>query len=126
MDTGNMRVLLVGAEAGLSFLCARLHKAGCLCQVAPTSAEGARLLSRRLFDLVLCSIDVDGYDVLADAVLNSSASLFRYLPVEDGCWWVSAVVRGERCTGKAFRPAEFLKALETLSVLPGKRLSVCA
>ncbi len=44
------------------------------------------------------------------------ASYFRDRTlVEDGCWWVPTVARGEPCScAPAFRDAEFANALDTM------------
>jgi CheY-like chemotaxis protein len=117
-DTGpeTVKVLVVGGSTvGFSSLSERLEKSGYKCEFVTTCLDGARLVGRRSFDLVLCSGRMKGFQLLLSAARRTSASLFRYLLVEDGCWWVPTVLRGERCTrAPAFRDSEFANALETM------------
>jgi len=111
-----VEVLLVGGSSiGFSPLSERLEKSGYNCQFVSTCLDGARLIARASFDLVLCSGRMKGFQVLLSAARRSSASLFRYLLVEDGCWWVPTVLRGEECSrAPAFRDTEFANALDTM------------
>ena len=125
MDTGTVRVLLVGESEGqFSPLVAHLRACGCECQVVSSPLNGAGLvLSGASFDLVLCSVEMRDCQGLIAAVLGSSTDLFRYLPVEDGCWWVPTVHQGTLCAGApALRAGEFVKVLDTLT-LCGKVVS---
>lgn len=116
MYAATARVLLVGEnEIGFSSLLHRLEKNGCQCRFTTSCFEGARLVVDSSFDLVLCGGQMNGSQDLISAVLGSTSTLFRYVLVEDGCWWVPAVLRGELCTGAlALRPSEFAKALDTI------------
>ena len=116
MDTATVRVLLVGeSQTGFSSLLQRLQKSGCQCHFVASCFDGARLVAHASFDLILCSGQMNGFQVLSNAARGSSASLFRYLLVEDGCWWVPAVLRGEQSAGApALRPSEFARALDAL------------
>ena len=116
VDAGTAKVLLVGeSEASFSSLLPCLCRSGWQCHVVTSSLEGVRLLAKGSFDLVLCSVELSGAQWLIATILGSSVSLFRYLPVENGCWWIPTVLRGKRCMGAlALRPNEFAKALETL------------
>jgi hypothetical protein len=111
-----VRVLLVGeSRIGFSCLLERLQKGGCQCHFTASCVEGAHLVADSSFDLVLCSGQMDGSQDLISAVQGSNATLFRYVLVEDGCWWVPAVLQGEQCAGApALRPSEFAKALDTM------------
>jgi hypothetical protein len=88
MATVPVKVLLVG-ESGLEFsgLTEQLEKYGCECESVSGCVDGAQLVRRTSFDLVLCSGRMKGFQALVSAALHSSASLFRCLLVEDGCWW---------------------------------------
>jgi hypothetical protein len=116
VETWPVRVLLVGgSNIGFSLLSERLEKSGYHCEFVATCLDGARLIARASFDFVLCSGGTKGFQLLLSAARRSSASLFRYLLVEDGCWWVPTVLRGESCTrAPAFRDAEFANALDTM------------
>ena len=120
VDTQPVRVLLVGgSNIGFSPLSGRLEKSGYQCQFVTSCLDGARLVARSSFDLVLCSGRMKGFQLLLSAARRSSASLFRYVLVEDGCWWVPTVLRGEPCLGApAFRDAEFANALDTMVTYP--------
>ena len=122
MDAATVRVLLVGeSRAGYSSILQRLQKSGCQCQFAASCKEGARMVGDASFDLVLCGSQMDGSQNLIRAVAGSSASLFRYVLVEDGCWWVPAILQGESCaSAQALRPREFTKVLDSI-VREGKQ-----
>lgn len=128
MDAGTSKVLLIGeSEAGSLSLLSCLRRSGWQCQVATSCRQAVRLLADGSFGLVLCSVDFSGTGWLIATILGSSVSLFRYLPVENGCWWVPTVLRGERCLGAlALRPNEFSKTLETLALSPRKKLPQAA
>jgi hypothetical protein len=114
MDGMRVRVLIVAeSPAGFLSISRRLEKYGCQCWYAPSYSDGTRMLAEQGFDLVLCSDAGKGVNALVTPLIGSSASLFRAHAVEDGCWWLPAVVHGERCLGTpALRPAEFAKELE--------------
>jgi hypothetical protein len=117
VEAGPVKVLLVGGSSvGFSPLSEQLQKSGYQCQFVSTCLDGARLIARASFDLVLCSGRMKGFQLLLSAVRRSSGSLFRYLLVEDGCWWVPTVLCGESCSrAPAFRGAEFADALDTMT-----------
>jgi len=116
MSPKPVRVLLLGASAkGISFLLQRLEKRGCDCYMATSTSEAARLSVEHVFDLVLCTGHAEGIDAFAASLIGSPTSLFRCYPVEDGCWWLPAVRRGERCPGApALRPSDFASALDRI------------
>lgn len=128
MDAGTAKVLLVSeSEATCLSLLACLRRCGWQCQVATSCRQAVGLLADGSFGLILCSVEFRGTAWLIATILGSSVSLFRYLPVENGCWWVPTVLRGERCPGAlALRPNEFAKALETLALSPAKKLPQAA
>jgi len=111
-----VRILLVGeSPMGFSYLSQRLEKRGCECRVASSNYDGARLFREQGFDLVLCCGSRDGIEPLVTSIIGSSASLYRSHRVEDGCWWLPAVLRGEACAGApAFQPGEFMKVLDQM------------
>ncbi|MBZ5529022.1 MAG: hypothetical protein LAN71_14130 [Acidobacteriia bacterium] len=113
-NAGPVRILLVGeSPMGFSYLSQRLEKRGCECCVAYSNYDGARLFREHPFDLVLCCGSREGIESLVTSIIGSSASLYRSHRVEDGCWWLPAVLRGEACTGApAFQPGEFMKVLD--------------
>jgi hypothetical protein len=116
MATRPVRVLLVGGNSVGSWpFSERLEESGYHCECVSTCLDAAHLMADGLFDLALCSVRVKGFDLLLGAVRHSSTSLFRYVLVEDGCWWIPTVLRGESClNAPAFRGAEFAGALDTM------------
>lgn len=116
MDVATVRALLVGeSKAGYSPLLQRLQKGGCQCQFVASCNEGARLVAESLFDIVFCGSQMDGFQNLIQAVVESSSTLFRYVLVEDGCWWVPTILQGKYCAGgPALRPPEFSRVLDSL------------
>jgi len=111
-----VRVLLIGAgSVGCWPFSEHLEESGYHCEYVPTCLEAARLIAQGSFDLTLCSVRVKGFELLLGAVRHSLSSLFRYVLVEDGCWWVPTVLRGESCPSvPAFRGTEFAGALDTM------------
>lgn len=52
---------------------------------------------------------------LAAELIGSGASIFYTFPVENGCWWLPALRRGQDCHGApAFRRNEFPVELERI------------
>jgi hypothetical protein len=52
---------------------------------------------------------------LASELIGSEASLFYTFPVENGCWWLPVLRRGQDCHGTpAFRRNEFPFELERI------------
>ncbi len=82
VETWPVRVLLVGgSNIGFSPLSESLEKSGYHCEFVATCLDGARLVARASFDLVLCSGRTKGFQLLLSAARRSFASLFRYLLV---------------------------------------------
>jgi CheY-like chemotaxis protein len=109
-------LLVVESATGLSPLLQRLEDFGCQCQLAASCLDAAQRITQTSFDVVLCGDQTKNFPSLLNAVRSSSASLFRYLLVEDGCWWVRAICQGEPCSdAPAFRDREFSEALDQMS-----------
>jgi hypothetical protein len=52
---------------------------------------------------------------LASELIGSDASIFYTFPVENGCWWLPVLRRGQDCHGApAFRRSEFPLELERI------------
>ncbi len=117
MDAATVRVLLVGeSKSGYSSIIRHLEKSGCQCQFANSCSQGAGLAAGSSFDLVLCGSQMDGSQELIGAVIDSRATLFRYVLVEDGCWWVPAVLQGKYCPdAPAMRPRQFTGVLDSIA-----------
>jgi hypothetical protein len=111
-------VLLVGRNGswGKSVLKA-LDKVGSeLSLVAPLGLT-AEYVRNRGYDLVLLdsSVPPELRRQLASDLVGSDASIFYPFPVENGCWWLPALRRGEYCHGApAFRRSEFPVELERI------------
>ena len=116
MENTPVRVLIVADTAmGFSSVSRLLEQRGCKCWFARSYSEGALLFSERAFDLVLCSDRREGVHTLMNRAIESSASLFRSHLVEHSCWWLPAVLHGEKCLGMpALRPHEFAKTLDSI------------
>jgi hypothetical protein len=111
------RILLLRIDpAGSSSLVDQLQQFGCECQIACVR-EGAALLGEQDFDIVVCELNIsEDYTArLISQLTGSNASLFFHLDVEDSCWWLPAVVRGQDCRGTpALRPGDFHPVLKEL------------
>ncbi|HEU5400580.1 MAG TPA: hypothetical protein VFU86_04435 [Terriglobales bacterium] len=73
------------------------------------------MLRNREFDLVLCPMRTrDGslYPVMK-LLEGSDTTMFYFHPVEQGCWWLPALRRGQLCFGSAaYRGKDFVIPLE--------------
>lgn len=118
MQKREIRVLLIGeGPQGFSYLANRLGRQGLTCQSATSYEEACRLLSRKEFELVLCPMRLRGHTLypLIRELHGTRASLFCTYPVEDGCWWLPALCRGQDCFGSgALLPSEFVETLDGL------------
>ena len=69
--------------------------------------------------LLDASVTAEQRKQIVAGLKGSGASLFYAYPVESGCWWLPAMVRGQDCHGSpAFRASEF--PLELKKLLEGK------
>ena len=116
MNEKVVKVLVVGeSPVEFSLISLHLEKRGGQCRFASSNAEAARLFSEQPFDLVLCSDRIAGIHALISSLTGSSASLFCSDTGKASCWWVPAVLHGERCLGApALRPSEFAKVLDQM------------
>lgn len=116
MESNRPKALLIGeSPQGSSYLTKRLQESGCECAFAVTCREACSLLTAHDFDLVLSPMRLrDGSLYPLMGLLDgSSITLFYYLPVEDGCLWLPALRRGQKCFGSsALRPSEFVAVLD--------------
>jgi len=115
MDSGGIRVLLVGQTARSSFqLVQWLDDRGCQCHFASSCKDACVLVSETPFDLVISQFELPDRTAypLVDRLLGSTATLFFSKPVENGCWWLPMLIRGRECVGShGLRPGEFLDTL---------------
>ena len=116
MELRRPRALLIGENPqGSLYLTKRLQESGCDCAFAITCREACSLLVAQRFDLVLSPMRLrDGSLYPLIGLLDgSSSTLFYYHPVEDGCLWLPALRRGQKCFGSsALRPSEFVATLD--------------
>jgi hypothetical protein len=97
----------------------RFRELECAYETAHSFGQAVALLREAPFDLVLSDLDLpDGKGSrLIPCLLGTEASLFFSVEVEDGCWWLPGVVRGESHWGaEALRRHEFLRLLDSILV----------
>jgi hypothetical protein len=116
MEAEKIDVLLIRkGQTGQSPLCNRLARRGCRCRFASTSQEIGPLLASHYCDLVLGPIRLHGNSLypLISHLHGSRTTLFYYVIVEDGCWWLPAVWLGATCFGApAIHNSEFVTVLD--------------
>jgi hypothetical protein len=118
MAADRPQVLLAGRgfAPGSQFV-ERLGHSGCSCQVVHSFEELRRALAVREFDFVFSEIalpDGSAYPLLQQ-LEGSRTTLYFFVGVSDGCWWLPALAVGQRVWGEpALRPPEFARALESL------------
>jgi hypothetical protein len=102
-----------------SCLARRLEGQGCSCSFVRSYREARSSLGNQDFDLVLSPLRLRGVTLfpLVDLLEGSKVTLFYSYPVEQGCWWLPALRRGQKCFGSAaFRPSEFVSMLDEVIV----------
>jgi DNA-binding NtrC family response regulator len=116
MEAKKVKVLLIGeTPQGSSYLTNRLQGRGCNCEFVTSYQEACATLRSQHFDLVLSPMRLCDRSVfpLVDFLEGSGVTLFYSHAVEEGCWWLPALRRGQRCFGSsALRPGEFVSALD--------------
>jgi CheY-like chemotaxis protein len=116
MDNKKPKALLIGENPqGSSYLAKRLQERGCECEFAVSYQEARSLLMAQGFDLALSPMRLrDGSLFPLIGLLDGSGiTLFYFHAVEDGCLWLPALRRGQKCFGSsALRPSEFVSALD--------------
>lgn len=118
MKNGDIRVLLVG-ETTNSFrrLKKSLGRRHCRYQTATSYEEAHRLIGEEMPDFVLSALRPrpGAISSLTERLSGSPASFYYAYPVEDGCWWLPALERGERCLGApALRSTEFTRVFDSV------------
>jgi hypothetical protein len=92
-----------------------VQERGCACEFADTFNEARILLECRNFDLLLSPVKLGASSMLPLMKLlrGPCSTAFYYQVVEDGCWWLPAISRGQVCFGQnALRPSEFIPILD--------------
>jgi hypothetical protein len=116
MKNEGVDALLIGESArSFSHIVKRLEKAGCRCDFATSYEEAMQKLEKETFDLVLSVVRPEDGAIasLVERLAGSGASFYYAHPVEEGCWWLPALRRGEQCFGRpALRPSEFAGVLD--------------
>jgi hypothetical protein len=116
MEAQKVDVLLIRkGQTGHSPLSNRLARRGCDCRFATSHQEIGAALASHLCDLVLAPVRLHGDSLypLIDQLHGSRSTLFYYLIVEDGCWWLPAVWLGANCFGApAIHNREFVTVLD--------------
>jgi hypothetical protein len=116
MEGQKVDVLLIRkGQTGHSPLSNRLARRGCECRFATSSQEAGALLAKSDCDLVLGPVRLDGESLypLIGQLRGSRTTLFYYLIVEDGCWWLPAVWLGANCFGApAIHNRDFVTVLD--------------
>jgi DNA-binding NtrC family response regulator len=116
METRKIQVLVVGECARTpSHLAKRVEERGCTCEFADTYHAARMLLECRNFDLMLSPVKLGKSSMLPlmKMLRGSRSTAFYYQVVEDSCWWLPAIFRGQVCFGQnALRPSEFIPILD--------------
>lgn len=116
MNTKIAKVLLIAENAnGASYLTERLAKKGCSCEFASSLNDAVSRIRATDYDLVLSATRLrdGGAFALMDLLEGSSATLFYFQAVEEGCWWLLGLRRGRKCFGSsAVRPSDFVPLLD--------------
>jgi CheY-like chemotaxis protein len=112
-----VRVLLVG-DSPQSFSLSRqlLERSGCECQFAGSFESAKDLMQLWQFDIVLSTHRVPGDTIqkLVGLLSGSGASLFSFLRVEEGFWWVPVLQFGKESYGPALRVGDLAHFLVDL------------
>jgi hypothetical protein len=104
-------VLLVGRNAAWGPAIVKcLTKFGSELSFAAPRVAASKYLKDCGFDLILLDTTVSREErrQIESELIGSTASVYYTFPVENGCWWLPTVRRGEQCHGApAFRRHEF-------------------
>ncbi len=111
-------VLLVGRNGSWGTpVLKSLAKFGSELSFAAPQAVTSKTVGKGAYDLVLLdsTVSPEQRRKLASELLGSGVSIFYTFPVENGCWWLPALRRGQDCHGApAFRRNEFPVELERM------------
>lgn len=116
MDQASIEILLLGEHVDRpSYFSHWVEHRGYRCWFARSTQDGLALLDRHMFRLILSTQPIHLTDPMIAQVGGSDCSVFYSYPVEDGCWWLPLVHRGQKCLGApALRPSELVKALDEM------------
>ena len=125
MTIKTAKILLITENPmGMSFLAARLKKWACEIHFASSRKIANVLVSKQRFDLVLSEFGLwnESSNPLAALLIESDTSLVYSYPVETGCWWLPAVIKGKSCWGSlAMQPSAFIDFLDNFLKEMGSR-----
>lgn len=111
-------VLLVGRSGSWGILVLRsLEKYGTELSFATPQTVTPEYVRKGDYNLVLLDSTVppEQRRQLTSELVGSEASIFYTFPVENGCWWLPTLRRGQDCHGApAFRRNEFPLELERI------------
>jgi hypothetical protein len=115
-------VLLVGRNGSWGAAVLRsLEKFGSELSFAAPLGLTAACVRNGGFNLILLdsTVSPEQRKQMAIELAGSDVSIFYTFPVENGCWWLPALRRGENCHGApAFRRNEFPAELERILSAP--------
>ena len=115
MNLPEAGVLFVGEFPALSASVARVLKSwGRECRYAATCEQAMAALEQRGFRLVLSKAKLPDGSArqLISTIEKNSGWLFVSFPVEDGCWWIPVMEKGQtRMEAVALHSREFSKVL---------------
>ena len=118
MQARKVTVLLVGKGArNAPTLEEHLVRRGCNVCFATSKNEALEILKKRHFDVVLSEFlltDGTAYQ-LHPQLLGTDTTMFISNAVEDGCWWMNALFKGQDRLGESgMRPSEFRVRLDEI------------
>jgi hypothetical protein len=110
--------LVVGKEErDYSGLNNQLRDWGCECESVMSCKDALEALQKKWFKVILSSVrlrDGSAYKLIPFASEKSNW-LFAWYPVNNGCWWIPLVERGNECTGaSALWTTDFAKLLRQI------------
>jgi hypothetical protein len=111
-------VLLVGRNGSWGTLVIKsLQKYQCELSFAAPRIVTSEYVRNGAYNLILLDSTVlpEQRRQLASELIGSEASIFYTFPVENGCWWLPTLRRGQDCHGApAFRRNEFPLEVERI------------
>jgi hypothetical protein len=109
-------VLILGERPeGSSYLMSHLEQRGCRCLFARSLDEALAQFEPQSFDLILSARPMPRAEELQHLLSGAPSTAYYCFRVEDGCWWLPLLFRGQKCLGApAFRPSEFIGELDRL------------
>jgi hypothetical protein len=111
-------ILLVGRNGSwATSVLKSLAKYGCEMSFVTPKAATSKYVRNGAYDLILLdsTVAAEQRRQLVAELVGSHSSVFYTFPVENGCWWLPTLRRGQGCHGApAFRRSEFQLELERI------------